>query len=186
MVSSFSAYWFRPYGPNPIKIVLKWEHFGSLPLPLWSKNGNSFFQESVNHARVGQLREAFDYSQSCRSSAEKAFFDNSLLALLYFPEDQKYAIYIPLFLPIAFSFFSSFMPFIQRALAKIRGTTTTTKSEAVSSWSPLQGCFNIDLCAKKCNENYLKLKKYFYLFARCRFCPPKRLKAGTFAQNTWW
>jgi len=33
-------------------------------------------------------------------SAEKAFFDPSLLALLYFPDEQKYAIYIPLFLPI--------------------------------------------------------------------------------------
>ncbi len=31
--------------------------------------------------------------------AEKAFQDPSLLALLYFPEDQKYAIYVPLFLP---------------------------------------------------------------------------------------
>ncbi|XP_062591394.1 GPI transamidase component PIG-S-like [Saccostrea cucullata] len=32
--------------------------------------------------------------------SEKAFFDPSLLELLYFPEDQKFAIYIPLFLPI--------------------------------------------------------------------------------------
>lgn len=38
-------------------------------------------------------RRAFD-------EAEKAFFDPSLLALLYFPNEQKYAIYIPLFLPI--------------------------------------------------------------------------------------
>jgi phosphatidylinositol glycan class S len=31
---------------------------------------------------------------------EKAFFDPSLLELLYFPEDQKFAIYIPLFIPV--------------------------------------------------------------------------------------
>ncbi|KAF5303073.1 hypothetical protein FQR65_LT08402 [Abscondita terminalis] len=33
-------------------------------------------------------------------NSEAAFRDPSLLALLYFPDDQKYAVYIPLFLPI--------------------------------------------------------------------------------------
>ena len=89
----------------------------------------TFFQDSVNHARNGQLQEAFAFSQTSRSAAEKAFFDNSLLALLYFPEDQKYAIYIPLFLPIAFSFFSSFVPLIQKILAKVR---SAKKSEPAS------------------------------------------------------
>nr|XP_022903978.1 GPI transamidase component PIG-S [Onthophagus taurus] len=32
--------------------------------------------------------------------SEGAFSDPSLLALLYFPDDQKYAVYIPLFLPV--------------------------------------------------------------------------------------
>ena len=31
---------------------------------------------------------------------EKAFFDQSLLEKLYFPEDQRFAIYIPLFIPV--------------------------------------------------------------------------------------
>ncbi|XP_012548186.1 GPI transamidase component PIG-S isoform X2 [Bombyx mori] len=34
--------------------------------------------------------------------AQRAFTHPGLLALLYFPDDQKYAIYIPLFLPIMF------------------------------------------------------------------------------------
>ena len=34
------------------------------------------------------------------TNAEKAFFDKSLLEKLYFPEDQRFAIYIPLFIPI--------------------------------------------------------------------------------------
>ena len=34
--------------------------------------------------------------------SENAFFDKSLLELLYFPDDQKYAIYIPYFLPVGF------------------------------------------------------------------------------------
>ncbi|CAH1785714.1 unnamed protein product [Owenia fusiformis] len=49
----------------------------------------------------GNLRDAFTYSKEALIASEKAFFDQSLLELLYFPEDQKFAIYIPLFLPIS-------------------------------------------------------------------------------------
>ncbi|RMX45838.1 hypothetical protein pdam_00025746, partial [Pocillopora damicornis] len=37
----------------------------------------------------------------------KHFFEPSILELLYFPDDQKYAIYIPLFLPISLPIFLS-------------------------------------------------------------------------------
>lgn len=49
---------------------------------------------------AGNLVEAYRKSQSAYLAAEAAFMDPSLLALLYFPDDQKYAIYIPLFLPV--------------------------------------------------------------------------------------
>ena len=48
----------------------------------------------------GKLVEAFDISREGLKHSEAAFFDQSLLALLYFPDDQKYAIYIPFFLPV--------------------------------------------------------------------------------------
>ncbi|XP_071848584.1 GPI transamidase component PIG-S-like isoform X1 [Apostichopus japonicus] len=48
----------------------------------------------------GELSKAFHFSKKGIISAEKAFFHPSLLELLYFPEDQKFAIYIPLFLPV--------------------------------------------------------------------------------------
>ena len=48
----------------------------------------------------GSLLQGFEASQNALQLAEDAFFDKSLLALLYFPEDQKYAIYIPFFLPV--------------------------------------------------------------------------------------
>ncbi|CAK1589975.1 unnamed protein product [Parnassius mnemosyne] len=50
----------------------------------------------------GDLVEAYRKSQTAFLAAETAFMEPSLLALLYFPDDQKYAIYIPLFLPIMF------------------------------------------------------------------------------------
>ncbi|XP_068623435.1 GPI transamidase component PIG-S [Battus philenor] len=53
-------------------------------------------------AKGGDLLEAYRTSLEGFLAAETAFMEPSLLALLYFPDDQKYAIYIPLFLPIMF------------------------------------------------------------------------------------
>merc|ERR1712029_323127 len=67
----------------------------------------AFYLSALEHTQKGQIEEAFSRSQTSIISAEKAFFDDTLLALLYFPEDQKYAIYIPLFLPVTISFYGS-------------------------------------------------------------------------------
>ena len=65
------------------------------------------YVDAVKNAKKGEMIRAFEQSKSSVISSEKAFFDHRLLALLYFPEDQKYAIYIPLFLPIFISYFGS-------------------------------------------------------------------------------
>ncbi|XP_050353241.1 GPI transamidase component PIG-S isoform X2 [Nymphalis io] len=57
---------------------------------------------ATEHMERGDLLEAHRFSQQAFLAAETAFMEPSLLALLYFPDDQKYAIYIPLFLPIMF------------------------------------------------------------------------------------
>jgi len=56
--------------------------------------------KSVKMLEEGLLEIGFSSSRMAREESETAFFDPSLLALLYFPDDQKYAIYIPLFLPV--------------------------------------------------------------------------------------
>ncbi|KAK2111512.1 hypothetical protein P7K49_011258 [Saguinus oedipus] len=58
-------------------------------------------QKSAEELASGHLASAFVASQEAVTSSECAFFDPSLLHLLYFPDDQKFAIYIPLFLPMA-------------------------------------------------------------------------------------
>ena len=70
----------------------------SPPHPGLAARGGSV--ESEKHCELGRLSHALESSKAALSASEKAFFDPSLLALLYFPEDQKYAIYIPLFLPV--------------------------------------------------------------------------------------
>ncbi|XP_055983249.1 GPI transamidase component PIG-S [Sorex fumeus] len=58
-------------------------------------------QRAAEELASGHLVSAFTSSQEAVTSSERAFFDPSLLHLLYFPDDQKFAIYIPLFLPMA-------------------------------------------------------------------------------------
>ncbi|TRY57302.1 hypothetical protein DNTS_008894 [Danionella cerebrum] len=57
-------------------------------------------QAAVAQLKAGNLVFALQYSREAILASEKAFFDPSLLHLLYFPDDQKFAIYIPLFLPM--------------------------------------------------------------------------------------
>uniref|UniRef100_A0A8C8VLA7 Phosphatidylinositol glycan anchor biosynthesis class S n=1 Tax=Pelusios castaneus TaxID=367368 RepID=A0A8C8VLA7_9SAUR len=58
-------------------------------------------QTAMQELASGRLGSAFQASKEAVTSSERAFFDPSLLHLLYFPDDQKFAIYIPLFLPMA-------------------------------------------------------------------------------------
>ncbi|KAM6986933.1 GPI transamidase component PIG-S [Aplochiton taeniatus] len=57
-------------------------------------------QLAVAELEAGNLAFALQYSREAILASERAFFDPSLLHLLYFPDDQKFAIYIPLFLPM--------------------------------------------------------------------------------------
>ncbi|KAJ8870057.1 hypothetical protein PR048_029068 [Dryococelus australis] len=61
----------------------------------------------VKLLKVGLLEDAFTASKKAFLSSESAFTNPSLLALLYFPDDQKYAVYIPLFLPVMIPVFMS-------------------------------------------------------------------------------
>ena len=56
--------------------------------------------ESSHLLKLGNLMGSYKESREALVLSETAFFDKSLLKLLYFPDDQKYAIYIPYFLPV--------------------------------------------------------------------------------------
>jgi phosphatidylinositol glycan class S len=46
--------------------------------------------------------------------AEKAFFDDKMVSMLYFPDEHKYAIYTPLFGPLA-------LPLLMALLREFQG-----------------------------------------------------------------
>ncbi|CAH2219993.1 GPI transamidase component PIG-S [Pelobates cultripes] len=83
----------------------------------------SSVQIAMTELDAGRLEFAFQASKEAITSSEKAFFDPSLLHLLYFPDDQKFAIYIPLFLPMA-------VP-ILLSLLKIAKEYKASKKEAI-------------------------------------------------------
>ncbi|KAM4700716.1 GPI transamidase component PIG-S [Discoglossus pictus] len=85
----------------------------------------SSVQLALSELESGRLESAFQASKEAITSSEKAFFDPSLLHLLYFPDDQKFAIYIPLFLPMA-------VPILLSLVKIVKEYKTSTK-EAVKT-----------------------------------------------------
>lgn len=45
--------------------------------------------------------EALHHVAAAQALASRAYFDPSMVALLYFPDEHKYAVYTPLFGPVA-------------------------------------------------------------------------------------
>ncbi|CAO3625978.1 unnamed protein product [Cunninghamella blakesleeana] len=61
--------------------------------------------ESIQSARDelknGNYGKALKHSIDAIELSEKAFFDPTMVSMLYFPDEHKYAIYMPLFVPIS-------------------------------------------------------------------------------------
>ncbi|CAJ1063947.1 GPI transamidase component PIG-S [Xyrichtys novacula] len=77
-------------------------------------------QLAVAELEAGNLGFALQYSKEAILASERAFFDPSLLHLLYFPDDQKFAIYIPLFLPMCVPILLSLLKIVSEARKKRR------------------------------------------------------------------
>lgn len=57
-------------------------------------NSVDMIQASKKALENGKLSGAYRDAKVAFTCAEKAFFDPSLLSLLYFPEDQKYGMFL--------------------------------------------------------------------------------------------
>lgn len=56
--------------------------------------------------------------------AEKAFFDDKMVSKLYFPDEHKYAIYTPLFGPLA-------LPLVMALLKEVQGIFKRWKASRI-------------------------------------------------------
>ena len=100
-----------------------------IPNIVISKDVGQIVQSSVANIikgsaelRQGNLEKSYTHSREALELSETAFFDKSLLKLLYFPDDQKYAIYIPYFLPVGFAVILSLKSLIQFFKVEIKKT----------------------------------------------------------------
>lgn len=66
--------------------------------------------------------EALQRSIEAIELAEKAFFDPTMVSMLYFPDEHKYAIYMPLFVPIS-------VPLIMALLKQIKSLKQQGKAK---------------------------------------------------------
>lgn len=62
----------------------------------------------------GRWEQGFELSKTAFEKSEIAFFDKNVLSLLYFPEENKYAVYIPLFVPVCLPVLVGFLKLFQR------------------------------------------------------------------------
>jgi phosphatidylinositol glycan class S len=65
-----------------------------------------YLDQATEAISKGNYDQALGFSRLASDSAEKAFFDHQMLALLYFPDEHKLAIYALPFLGIMLQFFS--------------------------------------------------------------------------------
>ncbi|KAF9577370.1 hypothetical protein BGW38_007456, partial [Lunasporangiospora selenospora] len=68
---------------------------------------------------IGALIE----SRSALSRSETAFFDPTMVSMLYFPDEHKYAIYMPLFVPIS-------VPLVMALLKEVKKLKQAKKAKA--------------------------------------------------------
>lgn len=77
--------------------------------------------QAISHAHscTRQLNSACALEASIRAikKAEEAFFDDSLVSLLYFPSEHKYAVYMPFFVPFLVPIMGQFVKFGKRLRA---------------------------------------------------------------------
>jgi phosphatidylinositol glycan class S len=56
---------------------------------------------------LGDFEAAFAFAKNAFVQSEEAFFDPNMLALLYFPDEHKYAVYALPFLPATLQLISA-------------------------------------------------------------------------------
>lgn len=71
-------------------------------------------QDACDSLRDGRFHSALDHARIAEAEAEKAFFERSMVGQVYFPDEHKVAVYLPLLGPIA-------VPLIMAGLKEIKG-----------------------------------------------------------------
>ncbi|CAG8531297.1 2475_t:CDS:10 [Ambispora leptoticha] len=83
-------------------------------------NALESLKQSCTSLREMHYDLALDYAKQAIVRSESAFFDPTMVSMLYFPDEHKYAIYMPLFVPIS-------VPLLVAVLREVRELRTRKK-----------------------------------------------------------
>ena len=86
-------------------------------------------EEYERLAEMGDFDRAFEVSKKVVVDAEEAFFDKDMLALMYFPDEHKYALYVPLFFPLASQIVTSSLGEIKFRIQRYRNNKRKEKNK---------------------------------------------------------
>lgn len=81
-------------------------------------------QEACTSLKEGRFQKALESAKTAETEAERAFFERSMVAMVYFPDEHKIAVYLPLLGPVAVPLIMSLVKEIkswkqQRSMSKI-------------------------------------------------------------------
>lgn len=79
-------------------------------------------QQACDYLRDGRFQSALEYARVAEVKAEKAFFERSMVGQVYFPDEHKVAVYLPLLGPVA-------VPLVMAALKELKGAIATLRGK---------------------------------------------------------
>lgn len=82
--------------------------------------------QSCNALKEGRFTSAMDHAKIAETAAERGFFEKSMVGQLYFPDEHKVAVYLPLLGPVG-------VPLIMSALKELKRVWMTRRSRSPSS-----------------------------------------------------
>lgn len=81
----------------------------------------SHLRDTCSSLREGRFSKALEHARIAESEAERGFFDKSMVGQVYFPDEHKVAVYLPLLGPIG-------VPLVMSALKEIKRYWSMWKS----------------------------------------------------------
>ncbi|KAF9699193.1 hypothetical protein EKO04_003153 [Ascochyta lentis] len=78
-------------------------------------------QQACDFLREGRFQHALEHARVAEVEAEKAFFERSMVGQVYFPDEHKVAVYLPLLGPVA-------VPLVMAALKELKGAIAALRS----------------------------------------------------------